>query len=448
MNVPAVTAALSGEAGETGVRGMLHGPGRRILLQTLQTMMGSDRQLRSCRLRRTHFKPGRKLATYYDVSVTGIARPIPIAATWFTGEPPVDTELLAAGEEKIRRAGIPTGFEHLWSTDESGALLLVSAPLDPAFPHLHQLADPLRVGDVLASSGLYPARPIAYPAIRFVRYRPGQRQVLDYRGVGGRGFVVKLYRPGELADVARRVITFADLTSSTDVSGVAAIRPAAVLESADAMLFARISGTPLSRYLVAGHSQSRLRGVGQWMRAVHSLRADAHACFGERDLAGEVRAVGRACVALNRLRPDLGATAAAIVERAAERMAALEQESATLVHADLKVDHLLCGSEGVTVIDADRCAIADPALDVGKMLADLRWWAWVKASGGADAATAALLAGYGAAGPRLARARLYAQILLVKMAGRRISLARPDWAAQTEALIALAAQPLDAGVAA
>ena len=123
----------------------------------------------------------------------------------------------------------------------------------------------------------------------------------------------------------------------------------------------------------------------------------------------------------------------------------LEREPATVVHGDMKADHLLAGPDGVVVLDGDRCALADPALDVGKFLADLRWWSVAGSGFGVADAEAEVLAGYASPGPRLDRARLYSALMLVKMAGRRVSVARRDWAARTTTLLALAGQALDGG---
>jgi aminoglycoside phosphotransferase (APT) family kinase protein len=320
-------------------------------------------------------------------------------------------------------------------------MVVLASPLDPAFPGLGRLSDPRNVPMTMARCGAQDgARPDQY-TVRSIRYRPGQRHVLEYRSPRGYRIFAKLYRPGEAGDVAEAVTTFAGLLDAAG-PGAYAVRPAAVLAEEDAVLFQRATGTPLSHWLRAGRLAGRgqLGRVGRLLRAIHSVVPEPAWRFRERDLDGEVRTVLRACEAMVGLQPELGATALSVVERAREGLEELEQEAVTVVHGDLKADHLLCGAHGIALLDTDRSALADPALDIGKLLADLRWWSWVSAGPDAGAAEDELLAGYGSAGPRVARARLYAALLLVRMAARRIPVAGRDWAPRTAELLAIAGQ--------
>ena len=108
VNIELVT---SGQAGLEGVHELLHRSGRRSLHVALQGMLGSNRRLRSSRLTRTHFKPGRKLATYYELFVDDVADPLPVAVTWFCGRGPLDERLPATGpsfRDATRVAGAPS----------------------------------------------------------------------------------------------------------------------------------------------------------------------------------------------------------------------------------------------------------------------------------------------------------------------------------------------------
>jgi aminoglycoside phosphotransferase (APT) family kinase protein len=105
----------------------------------------------------------------------------------------------------------------------------------------------------------------------------------------------------------------------------------------------------------------------------------------------------------------------------------------------MKLDHLLWSARGLALLDTDGCALADPALDLGKLIADLRWWAL---DGGLDDPSAwepALLRGYRPGAALMERAQAYASMLLVKMAGRRVPVSSRDWTHRIEALLALAA---------
>jgi hypothetical protein len=92
-------------------------------------------------------------------------------------------------------------------------------------------------------------------------------------------------------------------------------------------------------------------------------------------------------------------------------------------------------------MDFGTCATADPALDIGKLLADAAWWGRspdgnLRADAGVRRAEAAFLAGYGPdEGMRRQRAHAWASVLLVTMVGHRVPLSDPRWAERTTALL-------------
>ena len=77
--------------------------------------------------------------------------------TWFRGGTVADADSLDAAEEELRRASLPTGFARLWATRPSWGMLVLAAPLDPAFPDLGHLSHPRRAGEVLSRCGVLPA---------------------------------------------------------------------------------------------------------------------------------------------------------------------------------------------------------------------------------------------------------------------------------------------------
>lgn len=445
-----VEGVLSGRGGDRAVRGLLLGAGRGPLRALLEAMAGEPGRVRACRLVRVQLKPGRKLTAYHDVLLAGDPRPVPVVVTWHRdGVPGGTAERAAAGEVALRAAGLPTRLPRLWAVDRPRGMVVLAAPLDPAFPALARLSDPAQVPEMLARCG-DAAPPAAGCSVRALRYRPGQRHVLEYRGAGGPRLFVKLYLPGAGAPVAGAVTALSALLEAAGVPGLHAVRPAAVLGDGDALVYREVAGTPLSRALGAGRrpDPSLLEQVGLLLRTVHAAAPGPPASLPRRDLATEVRTVGRACEAMAALRPDLGALAAVTVERAWRGIAALEQEPDTTLHGDLKADHLLWGPGGLQVLDIDRCSYGDPAYDLGKMLADLRFWGAVTGSPAAAGAELAVLAAYAAERPRLARARLYAALLLVRMAARRVPLWRAGWGPRTAGLLASAVRAVDAEAAA
>jgi aminoglycoside phosphotransferase (APT) family kinase protein len=429
---------LSGRGGDRAVRELLLGGGPRALRELI--VPGGGRTLRACRLRRAHLKPGRKLSGYYDVYVRGESQPVAVAVAWYSGGVPAGAvELAASAEAGLRAAAVPARLERLWAADPARGMLVLATPLDPAFPGLGPLSDPARAGEALGSRSGELGGPAGAGAVRTIRYRPGQRHVLEYRRDGAPPLFVKLYRPGQGAPVAGAVTALADLLESAAIPRLHAVRPAAVLGDGDALVYRLAPGAPLSRALGAGRAPdaAHLAHVGLLLRTIHAAPRPG-VPLPERDLGAEVRTVTRACEAMAALRPDLGALAAGIVETAHRSLMALEQEPLTPVHGDMKADHLLWGRQGLHVLDTDRCSLADPAYDLGKMLADLRFWGTTGGAIHAAEAEAAVLAAYAGTGARLDRARIYAALLLVRMAARRVPLASLDWAARTATLLASA----------
>jgi hypothetical protein len=429
---------LIGADGLVGIHRLVHGPGRAVVRDAAQRMLGGRRRVTSMRLIRIKFRPGRELSTCFHVRIDGHGSPVPVAVTWHS-QAPQDGRLLSDMERRLRETGIPTPFENLWFTASSGLLQITAAPLDPVFPSLVSLANPVSTRDLLPDP--------AATSIRFTRYRPGQRHVIAYCSRAGEPCLfAKLYRPAKFQPVADAVMRFAQAAAAAGPD-VRAVRPVAVLEELHTLLYAGLRGAPLSRCLKSakGLRAESLRTVGQWMRAVHAP-AQERAAPGGWSISYEARRVMRACAGIAGLREDLAARARSVVEVAAGRLETVEAERPTLVHGDMKADHLFLVDDGIAVLDPDRCAIADPALDLGKLLADLRWWEWVTGNAFTEL-EAALLAGYRADAARLRRARLFAALLLVKMAGRRVSVARRDWTVATSEVIDIACGLLDQDLA-
>jgi aminoglycoside phosphotransferase (APT) family kinase protein len=433
--------ALSGDAGLAGVRWLLleRGP-RRLLRHELATMLGDRHVLGPCRLRRAKFKPGRKLTAYYEADLRDsrgrlLARR-PIAATWTAeGEerrwPPLPESAELEAEAACR--GLATPFRTLETVVPDWSMHILVSPLDVRFPHLMRLSDASFLPGVMHGAGC---------RVTPIRYRPGQRHVLRYdheRRDGSRGAIyAKLYedeRGERMFEVATRVADWLAINGA----GSAAVHPVAYLADSHAVLYTALAGGPLSQRLMrrGGHRAKRLRQAGVLLRVLHQAPLALAAQQKPYELAAEVCAVARASEHIHALLPEAASRIAAILERAQELHDRLPNERATLVHGDFKLDHLWLAADGLTLIDLDRCCAADPALDVGKLLADLHWWHLTTDRAGLHQAQRDFLDGYAAvpSSGRLGRARVYEAILLVKIAARRVSLLDRRWHALTKALI-------------
>jgi Ser/Thr protein kinase RdoA (MazF antagonist) len=429
-----VDEVLSGRTGALGVRGALRSsPWRRNVRGVLVDAMAGPTPLGPCRLRRTKFKPGRKLTAYFDASVAGHGGPRAVAVTWQAddGAPVERSTHEAALEAEAGRRGLGTPFRSLTAAAPELRMRVDIAPLDAAFPQLVRLSDPAYVTRLIGGTTRFD--------VVTVRYRPRQRHVLLYHPAAlelGSTLFAKLYRDESGAHAQQVALAVAELL---DGSGVCAgARPLAYLDNGDrALLFASVPGRPLSACLRGGARGvgAHLRTGGATLRRLHDAPAELGALVEPRAVEAELRATDRACEAIQHLLPCSGPTVRDILARTRDLLTRVPTEPPRFAHGDYKADHLLVGRGGVTLIDFDRCARADPSLDLAKFLADLRWWTTRRPSALASAQQE-FLDGYGPTSrARLARARVLEPLLLLKMTARRVPVHEPDWDGRTSALV-------------
>jgi aminoglycoside phosphotransferase (APT) family kinase protein len=193
---------------------------------------------------------------------------------------------------------------------------------------------------------------------------------------------------------------------------------------------------PLSRQLhrSRGWLNGQLAKVGATLAVLHAGPPELAGGLAENPLEKEAKVIRRAGEHIQALLPDTADCLHGLLDRALALHRRLPQEPPTFTHSDFKCDHLLAGPRSLTLIDFDTCALADPALDLGKFLADLDWWFTLEDVPGVEQAQAAFLHGYGPepGEGRFARARLYHALILAKIALRRAKLYLPDWAALTD----------------
>jgi thiamine kinase-like enzyme len=431
---------ISGDAGLAGVRWLLlDGGPRRALRDELATMMEEPDLLGPCRLRRAKFKPGRKLTASFDVRLRDPGGRLrgrrPIAVTWTAegiGRQSPSPSADAALESEAVSRGLATPFHTLEAAVPSRSMQILVSPLDVRFPQLARLSDPSFVAGVVYGTSC---------RVTPIRYRPGQRHVLRYdfegRNRSRETVFAKLYKDdrGErMFEVARRV---GDWLGNNDAD-TAAIRPLAYLPDSRVVLYPALSGAPLSERLAHPDGDSHLlRRAGAFLRTLHRGPLTLADRPDEYELATEISAIARASERIKVLLPGSESRIAAILGRAQELHERLPRDRPAIAHGDFKLDHLWLTRSGLTLIDLDRCCVADPALDVGKFLADLHWWHLIADRTGVREAQREFLDGYVAvpSSPLMRRARVYEAVLLVKIAARRVAFDR-RWRPLTEALIA------------
>lgn len=295
-----------------------------------------------------------------------------------------------------------------------------------------------------------------------IRYRPKERHVLRYEinsAETARGenqpLYAKLYTSGQDAarafGVASRVVDWLEFNNM----GLQGNRPEAISQEDAVIFYPHASGIPLSRQLHRSRRwlAKQLHIIGRGLATLHNGPEALQSDLKQNDFTREAKVVRRASEHMQVLLPDTYQKILEVVDRAEECYSGLPQEQPTFTHADFKSDHLLTTRQGLTLIDFDTCTLTDPALDLGKFLADLEWWFTLRGLAGVEEAQTELLKAYSAGKEtdqtvreRLERAKLFHVLILVKIVARRVSIYKTDWAPKTEQLIQQASQVLDKAI--
>jgi thiamine kinase-like enzyme len=454
---------LSGKAGLAGIHSALNGQSsRRLLRSEAQKMLKPGYRAGSFHLTRAKFKPERKLLAYFTFPVLDAAgkpsHSVQLAAAWQKNLDGTNhTDDWGQLQEEANQAGLMPVQCQLWRDILDKGIELQGWPFDPEFPKLVRLGDPSHVTGLFASLGI--ARELKQmPVITPIRYRPGERHVLRYEisspeTVPGRGqrLYAKLYSNGQDAarafGIANRVVDWLDANNQ----GLQGNRPEAMSEEDGVIFYPHAPGIPLSHQLHRSRRwlAAQLQIIGRGLATLHNGPESLQSELKQNTFTNEVKVVKRASEHIQILLPETHAKILQILDKLEGYYSSLPQESPTFTHSDFKADHLLTTPQGLTLIDFDTCKLTDPALDIGKFLADLQWWFTLKGISGVEEAHAELLKGYARQGKtdqviheRLARARLFHVLILVKIVVRRVPLFRKDWAEMTARMIERAAQLL------
>jgi len=455
---------LSGKAGLAGIQQALNGQSsRRLLRSEAQRMLRPGYRAGPFHLTRAKFKPDRKLLAYFTFPALDAAgkpsHSVLLAAAW---QKQLDGSNHADGwsqlQEEANQAGLMPVQSELWRDILDQGIKLQVWPFDPEFPQLVRLGNPSYIAEMFGSLGI--AREIKQmPVITPIRYRPGERHVLRYEisspeahaGAGQRVYA-KLYSNGQDAarafGIANRVVDWLDASNQ----GLQGNRPEAMSQEDGVLFYPHAPGIPLSHQF---HRSRRwlamqLQIIGRGLALLHSGPESLQDDLKQNTFSKEAKVVRRASEHIQVLLPETYNKIVEIVEKAEEGYTHFSQEDPTFTHADFKSDHLLTTPEGLTLIDFDTCTLTDPALDLGKFLADLEWWFTLKGFSGVEGAQAELLKGYVGEeqrdqklDERLRRARFFHVLILVKIVARRVPIFRKEWATRTSRLIERAARVLD-----
>ena len=435
---------LSARARLQGVHWMLSAA-RSVMRDQLMALLYPGTVLGPCHLRHVRFKPGQRLTAYYDVHLQtkATASYRPIAVIWGSGmEADLRREAadLAPMQDEALRRGVATPFRHLMADSPDSSMHVRIFPLDARFTQLVRVSDSQHVRAMLADAKA--DRIGSEYVVTVIKYRPGKRHVLRYDPVDPKEATVfaKLYS-GRDGVRAFRATTYAADWLEQNAEGVSGLQPLAYVSDDGLVLYPRVSGLPLSdhlRYPSDGLARSMER-AGAALCVLHHLPEADAGPLDSHDFAAEIRETALASDYLSALLPEVGAAIGALLDRACELHQRLPQEPPSFTHGDFKPEHIWVVSGGLMLIDFDNSYLADPALDVGKFLADLHPRHTAYNQRGREETRESFLAGYAPGAPkeRLIRARLYEAVELVKMAARR-GLFRRDWAFRTASLVGCA----------
>ncbi len=448
-----ITKILAGETGLDGVQELLSPTAIR---PALQRMLDQPDALGTCHLRRAKFKPGRKLTAYYDLEVGDPAQPTSggtmrsVAVTWTQPGVPEKKLATAAGEQgaEIAQRGLAEPFRQLLNTHANANMHVQVAPLDPIYPQLARLTDPTYVGKMLRDCVDKEAAWDVTP----IRYRPRQRHVLRYdschaahngqHGVPASNerttLFAKLYPDGRRAHFCALSHRLAEWFATT-TSDTAILRPLAYLPAETTILYGAVQGEPISMKLDEadtaddGTLTQQLHQTGTALRTLHGAPKELTSGLPAIDITTEIKAITRTCEHIQALLPAVGERITSLLGRATERYAALPQAAPTFIHGDFKADHVLAVGARLTLIDFDSCALADPAFDIGKFLADLAWWHGDTRPAALAEARNAFLSGYSLlpTHPRLDRARIWEALIGIKIIAHRVRIFDTQWATRT-----------------
>jgi len=452
------SAVLTADAGLEEVQGLLCSPAsHRVLREIVQSLLKDGYRMDAWKITRAKYKPGQPLRAFFDASFTNSSsrnEVRPIAVTWQAPQDfvPMNGSLEQA-EAEIHRRDLDGPFQRLWTDDLSRGIHIQIWPLDAEFPQMTQLSDPAYLKQALSNA----SHPVADWEVTPVRYRPGERHVLRMRSPGGDipdPLYAKLYRSPDGARRAFRIANQVVDWLGEHAEGVSGIRPWRWRAEDAVVLYPHAPGVPLSSLLGEPGIQlaGQLQGVGRALRSLHQNPGSLASELKTNTLEQEVRLVDRATQHVQAFLPKVGEEIRQSLQKILELSAELPGETPTFTHSDFKADHLLVNQpengpvsrNEITIIDFDTCAIADPALDVGKFIADLEWWFVQSGREGVEQVQASFLEGYAPLAPpeRLLRARLYQALILIKITARRARLYDRDWARLVTQLVQRAGEIL------
>jgi len=350
---------------------------------------------------------------------------------------------LAAGPDPDIPPALVAPFRSLRVTDPELGVDIQAWPYDPAMPLLALAADPQFAPTLMAPPAAATGSRGAW-TVTPVRYVPGRTHVLRYDpaaalGSPGPGTVfAKLYGSGSHPGLLREAMTMAVAGFAEGGETAALNSPFPETNLGGLLLFPWVEGASLASRLVEPDAgvDAVLVALGNTVAALHAL--PPHPGLPERSLAWVIRGTARAAPWLDLLAPAEAGRFGRLLEAATAAGDRGAAEPGVLSHGDLKAEHAMVSRAGrLSLIDLDSLARAEPALDLGMLLGDLRWKCLPRGDAFVAAAQERFLDGYraraGLPPDRLRRARTFELASFLRTVARRVGFWQPSWEAELAA---------------
>jgi len=377
-----------------------------------------EADLRTARVTRVKLRPGAFCRVTYRVDVAGSELDLDVRACG-----PGDlARWLAEGP----RARVPGALGPGRIVLRDCATLIMVFPNDLKLPELRHLVDAAERDRLLAE--VLPDRPgLRQGQLQHLSYWPERRFVAALRARDGSRVLVKLYTAGGYKKGQRTATAF-------ESSGP--LRVARLLGRSDRrrlLAFEWLPGRLLADLCTAPFLDSRaFAATGAALAALHAQGSDGLDCWTRDEEAAYVSELGDD---VGFIRPDLAGRAEALARRLAAELAGAP-EMHIPVHGDFSPKQVLVGEHQAAIVDFDGACCADPALDLGNMLAQFELDA-LRGKPGVEFLREAFLEGYRLAARRSLpeRITLYSAVGLLRKSRFPFGAHLPDWPQHTQAIL-------------
>jgi tRNA A-37 threonylcarbamoyl transferase component Bud32 len=354
----------------------------RVLLQRhLPATVETSIRVQECRITNTRRRDGSRGTIQYELRLedpgTGHVWNEVVTAVTFGGN------RTRRVWESIRQAATPDADQPTRSALHPFAYIPELDLLLQVFPHDHRLPGlarlisgpvPELVPALMEEFGPGDWELISWDAEK-VQYRVDMRAILRLT-VGmtdasagrtiERQFYAKVYRDPDQGRRAHRAQYDLHERASAVGRHLVVTKPIIYAEELRTLVTRAVPGTALSK--IIGRGKGSVDAVKSAARAVaefHQLDVVAP----QRSLAEDLARLREAQEYLASARPELADEVQSMVQAVA---LGLESAPSSLIHGDLKPDHILVDGDRVALIDFDLFGAADPVVDVAHLLAFLR----------------------------------------------------------------------------